>query len=88
MEEGIRRFRDAGGKRAAVVTVEVNLHAPHYAVRRGRTVQPALRSREAANRLQRLADLGFDDVGLMRYDRTAADLTESDLAAIRALYRL
>jgi alkanesulfonate monooxygenase SsuD/methylene tetrahydromethanopterin reductase-like flavin-dependent oxidoreductase (luciferase family) len=86
MQEGIRRFRDAGGKRAMVVTVDIDLHAPHTPFDPDEQFTLHCDPREAADRLQRLADLGFDDVGLVRYDHTAADLSESDLAAIRALY--
>jgi alkanesulfonate monooxygenase SsuD/methylene tetrahydromethanopterin reductase-like flavin-dependent oxidoreductase (luciferase family) len=85
MKEGIRRYRDAGGKRAMVVTVDIDLKAPHSRFSEDDRFSLHCDPEEAADRLQRLADLGFDDVGLVQYDHTEADLTEDDLAAIRAL---
>ncbi len=87
MKEGIRRFRDAGGKRAMVVTVDVDLHAPHTRFDPDERFNLHCDPQEAADRLQRLADLGFDDVGLVHYDHTEADMSESELAAIRALHK-
>jgi alkanesulfonate monooxygenase SsuD/methylene tetrahydromethanopterin reductase-like flavin-dependent oxidoreductase (luciferase family) len=85
MKEGIRRYRDAGGRRAMVVTVDIDLKAPHSRFSEEDRFSLHCDPAEAAERLQRLADLGFDDVGLVRYDHTEADLSEDDLMAIRAL---
>jgi alkanesulfonate monooxygenase SsuD/methylene tetrahydromethanopterin reductase-like flavin-dependent oxidoreductase (luciferase family) len=87
MKEGIHRYRDAGGKRAMVVTVDVDLRAPHSQFSEDDRFSLHCDPQEAADRLQRLADLGFDDVCLVRYDHTEADLTEDDLIAIRALVK-
>jgi alkanesulfonate monooxygenase SsuD/methylene tetrahydromethanopterin reductase-like flavin-dependent oxidoreductase (luciferase family) len=87
LEEGIKRFRDAGGKRAMVATVEVNLKAPHKRLDPDERFSLQCDAEEASDRLHRLAEMGFDDVGLVRYDHTEADLTEEDLVAIRALVK-
>jgi alkanesulfonate monooxygenase SsuD/methylene tetrahydromethanopterin reductase-like flavin-dependent oxidoreductase (luciferase family) len=87
LEEGIKRFRDAGGKRAMVATVEVNLKAPHKRLDPDERFSLQCDAEQASDRLHRLAEMGFDDVGLVRYDHTEADLTEEDLVAIRALVK-
>jgi alkanesulfonate monooxygenase SsuD/methylene tetrahydromethanopterin reductase-like flavin-dependent oxidoreductase (luciferase family) len=87
MQEGIRRYRDAGGKRTMVLTADIDLRAPHTRLSADERFSLHCDPEEAAERLQRLADLGFDDVGLVRYDHTEADLTEEDLVAIRALVK-
>ncbi|HUZ76812.1 MAG TPA: LLM class flavin-dependent oxidoreductase [Chloroflexota bacterium] len=86
MRQGITRFRDAGGSRAMVMTVGVNLKAP-------REPQPDDQRPyrlycppdEAADRLARIASLGYDWVCLTSIDHTEADITDEDLAAIRSL---
>jgi alkanesulfonate monooxygenase SsuD/methylene tetrahydromethanopterin reductase-like flavin-dependent oxidoreductase (luciferase family) len=82
--EGIKRFRDCGGKRALLVSVSVDLHATRQA---GEDEPFSLHCTpaEAAERLQRVAELGYDDVCLVRYGHTEADMTEDDLWQIRSL---
>jgi alkanesulfonate monooxygenase SsuD/methylene tetrahydromethanopterin reductase-like flavin-dependent oxidoreductase (luciferase family) len=85
LKEGLRRYRDAGGTRALVSTIVVDLHKPstpfdpdaHFSLECG----PA----EATARLQRLAEIGYDDALLTKANHTEADLPEAELAAIRAL---
>ena len=85
LKEGLQRYRDAGGTRALVSTIVVDLHKPstpfdpdaHFSLECG--------PEEAAERLQRLADIGYDDALLTKANHTEADLPESELAAIRAL---
>lgn len=84
LQEGIKRFRDAGGKRAMVVTVGVDLNAPSRALDEDGFFDLVCSPEEAASRLHRLADLGFDDVGLVRLG-TTEDLPEEELVAIRRL---
>jgi alkanesulfonate monooxygenase SsuD/methylene tetrahydromethanopterin reductase-like flavin-dependent oxidoreductase (luciferase family) len=86
LSEGIRRFHDAGGTRAMVATVEVNLKKPHTRFDADERFSLACDRDEAADRLHRLADLGFTDVGLVQYDHTEADLTEEDLVEVRGLF--
>jgi alkanesulfonate monooxygenase SsuD/methylene tetrahydromethanopterin reductase-like flavin-dependent oxidoreductase (luciferase family) len=82
--EGIRIFRDCGGQRAMLVSVTVDLHKRERISETDvfkLTCQPT----EAADWLARVADLGFDDVCLVRIGHTEADLTEEDLRVIRGL---
>jgi alkanesulfonate monooxygenase SsuD/methylene tetrahydromethanopterin reductase-like flavin-dependent oxidoreductase (luciferase family) len=83
--EGIRRFRDAGGKRAVVGTVRVDLRAPTTKLADDESFHVRCDPQEAGARLQRLADLGYDDVLLTSLDHTEADITEDDLSTMRAL---
>jgi alkanesulfonate monooxygenase SsuD/methylene tetrahydromethanopterin reductase-like flavin-dependent oxidoreductase (luciferase family) len=85
LEEGIKRFRDAGGKRAMVMTVTVDLHAPRRALGPDDSFSLVCGPQEATDRLHRLAELGYDDVGLVKLGHTQEDLPESELRAIRAL---
>ena len=81
LTHGIQRFRALGGSRAVVANVEVDLTAPAA----GPAVEDApftLRCPpdEAAERLNRLAELGFDDAVLFGLDHR-----EETLATIRGL---
>jgi alkanesulfonate monooxygenase SsuD/methylene tetrahydromethanopterin reductase-like flavin-dependent oxidoreductase (luciferase family) len=83
--EGIRIFRDHGGKRAMLMTVTVDLHARRATLRDDEQFTLACEPAEAAEWLQRLAELGYDDVCLQRFGHTEASITQEDLCAIRAL---
>jgi alkanesulfonate monooxygenase SsuD/methylene tetrahydromethanopterin reductase-like flavin-dependent oxidoreductase (luciferase family) len=83
--EGIRRFNDAGGTRALVMTVPVDLRVPSLPLGEDEPFHLRCGPAEAAERLARLAELGFQDVGLVQLGHTAADLPEEDLLQIRAL---
>jgi alkanesulfonate monooxygenase SsuD/methylene tetrahydromethanopterin reductase-like flavin-dependent oxidoreductase (luciferase family) len=83
--EGIKIFRDNGGKRAMLMTVTVDLHATRSTPSAGDRFTLACEPAEAADWLQRLEDLGYDDVCLQRFGHTEADLTEADLRQIREL---
>lgn len=85
LSEGIRRFRDAGGKRALVATVSIDLSQPEAPLDEDARFNLNCGPRSAAERLQRLADLGYDDVLLVRANHTEADITEEHLREIRAL---
>jgi alkanesulfonate monooxygenase SsuD/methylene tetrahydromethanopterin reductase-like flavin-dependent oxidoreductase (luciferase family) len=85
LKEGIQRFRDAGGKRAMVVTVAIDLQAPSSALDENEWFSLKCGPEEASSRLHLLAELGFDDVGLVKMDHTTADLPEEELVAIRGL---
>ncbi len=87
LEEGIKRFRDAGGKRALVMTVTVDLQAARRPLSPDEPFSLVCGPEEAAERLQRLAELGYDDVGLVRLGHTEEDLPEAELRAIRALVK-
>jgi alkanesulfonate monooxygenase SsuD/methylene tetrahydromethanopterin reductase-like flavin-dependent oxidoreductase (luciferase family) len=83
--EGIRTFRDHGGKRAMLMTVTVDLHARRPQLSEDDQFTLACEPAEAADWLHRLADLGYDDVCLQRFGHTEASLTEDDLRQIRGL---
>ncbi len=85
IREGIKRFRGEGGKRAVLATVNVNLSAPDKSLPDDERFQLFCGPELAAERLQRIADLGYDDVLITRLDHTEADITDDDLLAIRAL---
>jgi hypothetical protein len=83
--EGIKRFRDAGGKRAMVNTIEVNLHLPNQKLQEDERFTLLCGPEEAAERLNTLAALGYDDACVTRRDHTENDVTEDDLRMIRSL---
>jgi alkanesulfonate monooxygenase SsuD/methylene tetrahydromethanopterin reductase-like flavin-dependent oxidoreductase (luciferase family) len=80
LAEGIQRYRAAGGARAIATNIAVDLDEPTTALADDAPFHLRCAPRAAAERLRRLADLGFDDAILVRRTHT-----EADLAAIRAL---
>lgn len=80
MGEGIRRFRELGGKRAVAANIRVDLTAPTTDLAGEQGFHLKCAPEDAAERLKRLADLGFDDVVLV-----VEDASEANLAAIRGL---
>ena len=80
--DGIRRYRDAGGARAIVTNLSIDLKAPTTPMGDDEPFHLRCAPDAAAERLRRLADLGFDDAILV-----PARHTEADLASMRALVR-
>lgn len=80
LADGIRRFRAAGGKRAIVTNLAVDLEAPSAAPADDAPFHLRGGPADASERLRRLAALGFDDAVLV--PRAA---TEGHLTALRAL---
>src|SRR5262245_37573480 len=80
LAEGIRRFREAGGKRAIVTNLAADLDESTAPLHDGEPFHLRCAPDAAAQRLGRLADLGFDDAILV--PRRA---TERHLAALRGL---
>jgi alkanesulfonate monooxygenase SsuD/methylene tetrahydromethanopterin reductase-like flavin-dependent oxidoreductase (luciferase family) len=80
LAEGIRRYREAGGKRAIVTNIVADLAAPTDALADDAPFHLRCAPAAAAARLGRLADLGFDDAILVPRPPTEAHLT-----AMRAL---
>lgn len=74
-----------------VSTCMVDLRAPTTRMTEDDSFHLRCTPAEAANRLQQLADLGFDDILLVKADHTQhlsiyeADFTAEDLQEIRAL---
>jgi alkanesulfonate monooxygenase SsuD/methylene tetrahydromethanopterin reductase-like flavin-dependent oxidoreductase (luciferase family) len=82
LADGIRRYRDAGGTRAIVTNIAADLEASTTDLADDASFHLRCGRDAAADRLRRLADLGFDDAILVRRTHT-----ENDLAALRALVR-
>lgn len=70
MAQAIERYRELGGGRALVSTCPVDLSAPTEPLPDDDQFHLRCAPDEAARRLQRLADLGFDDVLLVMADHT------------------
>ncbi len=85
LREGIKRFRDAGGKRALVATVTIDLSKPEATLNEDETFSLACGPKSAAERIATLAELGYDDVLMVRMNHTEADIAEADLRAYRDL---
>ena len=95
MAEGIKRYRDAGGRRALVSTIDVDLSAPTTPLSEDDRFNLRCEPSAAADRLHRLEELGFDDA-LLRpkipraeergpRQHNEADPDPEGLRAIRAL---
>lgn len=80
LAEGIQHYRAAGGKRAIVTNIVVDLEAPTTEMEDHMPFHLRCAPQEAAARLQRLRDLGFDDAIVVQRSQTPAQL-----AALRAL---
>jgi len=80
LADGLKRFRAAGGKRAIVTNIAVDLTASTTPLEDTAPFHLRCAPDVAAARLRRVADLGFDDAVLV-----PAAPTESSLAAVRAL---
>jgi alkanesulfonate monooxygenase SsuD/methylene tetrahydromethanopterin reductase-like flavin-dependent oxidoreductase (luciferase family) len=86
--EGLKRYRDLGGKRAMVATISVDLTQPEADLPDDQPFHLRCGPKSAAERLQRLAELGYDDALIVKYGKhTEADMMDEDLAQIRALLR-
>ena len=80
--DGIARYRAAGGKRAVVTNIAVDLTAPTTPLADDAPFHLCCAPAAASERLQRLRDLGFDDAVLL-----VKTPTEANLATARALLR-
>jgi alkanesulfonate monooxygenase SsuD/methylene tetrahydromethanopterin reductase-like flavin-dependent oxidoreductase (luciferase family) len=80
LAEGIRRYREAGGTRAIVTNIPVDLDAPTTPMSDTEPFHLRCAPAAAPERLRRLAALGFDEAVLMRQTQT-----ERELAAMRKL---
>ena len=78
LADGIRRYREAGGRRAIVTNIPVDLGAPTTPLGDEEPFHLRCAPDVAAERMKRLAALGFEHAVLMRHTQT-----EPDLAAMR-----
>ncbi len=78
--QGLRRYRDAGGKRAIVTNISIDLSADEPLADSDNGFHLSCPPEVAAARLGRLAELGFDEAVLVHRGPGTPDL-----AAIRAL---
>jgi alkanesulfonate monooxygenase SsuD/methylene tetrahydromethanopterin reductase-like flavin-dependent oxidoreductase (luciferase family) len=91
MSEGIKRYRDLGGARAMTTTCRIDLRAPDQKLSDEEPFNLVCGPEEAAARLARVADLGFDDVCLRFVDHrqglgfATPSYSDEDLEEIRAL---
>jgi alkanesulfonate monooxygenase SsuD/methylene tetrahydromethanopterin reductase-like flavin-dependent oxidoreductase (luciferase family) len=81
LKAGVERFREAGGKRAIVTNIGVDLKAPTTPLTDKGPYSLRCSPDEARARLQRLAEFGFDDAVLV-----VEDMSEANLEAVRALW--
>jgi alkanesulfonate monooxygenase SsuD/methylene tetrahydromethanopterin reductase-like flavin-dependent oxidoreductase (luciferase family) len=82
LAEGIRRYRQAGGTRAIVTNIAVDLDQPTTALPDDAPFHLRCHPAEAGARLRRLAALGFDEAILVPKGHD-----EARLGAVRALIR-
>jgi alkanesulfonate monooxygenase SsuD/methylene tetrahydromethanopterin reductase-like flavin-dependent oxidoreductase (luciferase family) len=94
LETGIARYRGAGGRRAMVGTLDVDLSAPTTVLEDSDRFHLRCDPEEARHRLNRLVELGYDDALLRpRIPRSQerpghhseGDPTEEELRQLRAL---
>ena len=85
LREGIQRYRSFGGTRALVSTIVVNLEAKGAPFDEDARFSLECPEAEARERLERLAELGYDDALLTRANHSEADLPEEELVRIRGL---
>jgi alkanesulfonate monooxygenase SsuD/methylene tetrahydromethanopterin reductase-like flavin-dependent oxidoreductase (luciferase family) len=91
LARGIQRFRAAGGGRALVAGIRIDLDGGHAPLADDAPFDLVCAPEQAAQRLRRLAALGFNDALLIKTSpRRAAnlyetDFTPADLTAYRAL---
>ena len=76
LEAGIRRFRELGGARAVVTNLEVDLRGSGGELNDDDPFTLRCPPAEAADRLGRLADLGFDDAVLFGFDHRDETLAQ------------
>jgi alkanesulfonate monooxygenase SsuD/methylene tetrahydromethanopterin reductase-like flavin-dependent oxidoreductase (luciferase family) len=68
MKEAVKRYRDLGGRRAIISSCMLDLTAPGGGLGDDEPFHLRCGPSEAADRLHRLAELGFDDVLLVKQD--------------------
>jgi alkanesulfonate monooxygenase SsuD/methylene tetrahydromethanopterin reductase-like flavin-dependent oxidoreductase (luciferase family) len=86
LAEGIKRYREAGGTgRCILATINVDLRAESTPLDVDGRFTLQCGPEEAADRLGRIAELGFDTICCSRLNYSAEDWPEEDLVQLRAL---
>jgi hypothetical protein len=85
MKEAIKKYRDLGGKRAIISSCMIDLTAPTEPLSEDDPFHLRCDPKEAADRLHRVAELGFDDVLLVKQDHARSRILHS--APANALHR-
>jgi hypothetical protein len=78
MKEAIARYRDLGGKRAIISSCMVDLSAPNAPLGDDESFHLRCGPEDAAERLHRVQELGFDDILLVKLDHTRSRLGHND----------
>lgn len=78
MKEAIKRYRDLGGKRAIISSCMVDLTAPNSTLGDEDSFHLRCGPEEASERLHRVAELGFDDILLVKIDHERSRLGHAD----------
>jgi alkanesulfonate monooxygenase SsuD/methylene tetrahydromethanopterin reductase-like flavin-dependent oxidoreductase (luciferase family) len=81
LKEGVERYQGEGGKRAVATNIPVDLTATSASLGEEDHLDLRCGPEEAASRLQRLADAGFDDAVV-----TVTNFSEAHMAQVRALF--
>jgi alkanesulfonate monooxygenase SsuD/methylene tetrahydromethanopterin reductase-like flavin-dependent oxidoreductase (luciferase family) len=77
LRDAIKRYRHAGGQRAEVTSVRVDLTGAHEPLDPDGPFRLVCSAQEASDRLQRVAGLGYDDVIVFNFDVNKLDWTRS-----------
>lgn len=86
LREGAQRYRDLGGTgRMICATVNVDLRAPYTPLDESGRFNLVCPPEEAAARLQKLAEAGYDTIVVTRLNYANEDWPEADLAELRGL---
>jgi alkanesulfonate monooxygenase SsuD/methylene tetrahydromethanopterin reductase-like flavin-dependent oxidoreductase (luciferase family) len=85
MKDAIKRYRDLGGQRAIVSSCMVDLSAPTERLSDDDPFHLRCDPKEAASRLERLAELGFDDVLLVKSDHQRSKILHGQAEPGRTL---
>ncbi len=86
LRDNAQRYRDLGGTgRLICAIVSVDLRAPYQPLDEAGRFTLQCPPEEAAARLQRIADCGYDTIVVTRLDYSDEDWPEADLAELRSL---
>jgi alkanesulfonate monooxygenase SsuD/methylene tetrahydromethanopterin reductase-like flavin-dependent oxidoreductase (luciferase family) len=91
MRDAINRYRDLGGQRAMISTCQFDLSAPSQKIADDESFYLMCGAEEAKDRLGRVAELGFDDILLVKADHQRPgglyepDFSLEELEEIRTL---